>query len=37
MQIYLFLSVFVISATIRLSAIFAEMTAVVARVAIVVA
>jgi hypothetical protein len=37
MQIYLFLLVFVISATIRLSAIFAEMAAVVAGVAIVVA
>ena len=37
MQIYLFLLVFVISATLTLSAVFAEMTAVVAGVAIVVA
>jgi len=37
MQIYLFLSVFVISATIRLSAVFAEMVEVVAWVVIVVA
>ena len=37
MQIYLFLLVFVISATIRLSTVFAEMTVVVAGVAIVVA
>jgi len=37
MQIYLFLLVFVISATIRLSTVFAEMAAVAAGVAIVVA